>query len=86
MSNRQLGQARSTALVDDAGLRLYQIYRQRRGKLPFDEMCFIELADDNLENEMLSYSVWCSSTPIPKCFDNNLQPRNLITKGRQSSW
>ena len=81
MSNRQLGQARSTALVDDAGLRLYQIYRQRRGKLPFDEIRFVEIAGDNLEHEMLSYSVWCSSTPIPKYFDNNLQPRNPNHEG-----
>jgi len=72
---RQLGQATSTAGADESALRLYQIYRQRKGKTPFGEMRFVEIEADNLENEVFNYAIWCSSTPIPRFFDDNLQPR-----------
>jgi hypothetical protein len=41
---RQLGQAASTARANDSALRLYDIYRARRGKLPFDQMRDVEIA------------------------------------------
>jgi len=39
-------------------------------------MRHVEIVADNLEFEILSFSKWCSSTPIPKSFDDNLQPTN----------
>lgn len=72
---RQLGQAEITASADASALRLYEVYRSRKGKAPFESMRFIEIECDNLENEIFSFARWCSSTPIPKFFQNDLQPR-----------
>ena len=72
---RQLGQAEITALADASALRLYEVYRSRKGKAPFKSMRFIEIECDNLENEIFSFARWCSSTPIPKFFQDDLQPR-----------
>ena len=56
-------------------VRLYNIYRQRRGKITkFEDMSFQEIETDNLENEIKNFAKWCSSTPIPRKFDDNLQP------------
>ena len=73
-TSRELGQAESTAAADKAAKRLYEIYRERKGKVPFDRMHPIEIQYDCLETEMFNYQVWLSSTAIPKNFDNNLQP------------
>jgi hypothetical protein len=72
---RQLGQAEITALADASALRLYEVYRSRKGKAPFQSMRYIEIECDNLENEIFSFARWCSSTPIPKFFQDDLQPR-----------
>jgi hypothetical protein len=37
-------------------------------------MRFIEIENDNFQSEILRYCTWCSSTPIPARFDENLEP------------
>jgi hypothetical protein len=70
-----LGQAASTAGGDEAALRLYDAYRARRpNKVPFRQMRYVEIEHDNLESEILNFCLWCSSTAIPRFFDDNLQP------------
>jgi hypothetical protein len=63
-------------------MKLYKVYRKRKGKLPFEQMRYIEIEADNLENEILGYAIWCSSTPIPRYFDDNLQPRSQSQEGQ----
>ena len=77
-----LGQAASTAGGDEAALRLYDAYRARRpNKVPFREMRYVEIEHDNLESELLNFCLWCSSTAIPRFFDDNLQPRRESDDG-----
>lgn len=78
---RLLGEAAATAASGDSAMKLYEVYRERKGKLPFDRMRFVEIESDNLENEILNYSIWCSSTPIPRYFDSNLQPKSQNQEG-----
>jgi hypothetical protein len=67
-----LGQAASTAGGDEAALRLYDAYRARRpNKVPFRQMRYVEIEHDNLESEILNFCLWCSSTAIPRFFDDN---------------
>ena len=75
-SNTQtLGQAPSTAGAAAAALKLYNIYRRRKEKSLFSDMIFSEIVSDNLEDELLNYSSWYSSTPIP-IFYEKFQPRS----------
>lgn len=71
---RRMGQAESTAKADNSALRLYDIYRKRRGKVPFAQMQYIEIEQDNFETEMFNYQNWISSSLIPCFFDDDLQP------------
>lgn len=41
----------------------------------------IEITADNLEYEMLSFTTWCASTPIPRNFDDSLQPKRQSGDG-----
>ena len=65
-SGRDLGQASSTAAADDSAMKLYNIFRVRRGRFPFNDMRFVEIESDNLEYEIKSYATFCATTPIPK--------------------
>jgi hypothetical protein len=78
-----LTQAASTAAGrGEAALRLYDAYRARRpNKVPFRQMRYIEIEHDNLESEILNFCLWCSSTAIPRFFDDNLQPRRESDDG-----
>jgi hypothetical protein len=72
---RTLGQAPSMAGANAAALKLYNVYHGRKEKPLFSDMLFAEIVSDNLEGEIFNYSSsWCSSTPIPIFFDENLQP------------
>ncbi len=51
-SNHRLGSAPETLRGDGKAIRLYNAYRNHRGKPPFDEMLYIEIEEDNLENEI----------------------------------
>ena len=71
-----LGDATSTIAAGESALRLYAAFRRQHGRCVHDDMLYVEIVADNLEFEILSFSKWCSSTPIPKSFDDNLQPTN----------
>jgi len=78
----RFGQAKMTAGADDAALRLYDAYRRlRQERDPFDQMRRVEIEGDNLEAEILLFCKFCSSTPIPHNFDENLEPRNNNNDG-----
>ena len=72
---RNMGNAVSTAGGNDAALRLFEVYRRRKGKTPLSQLRLIEIEGDNLESETFQLCNWMSTTPIPTFFDNNLQPR-----------
>jgi hypothetical protein len=58
------------------------LYRARRpNKVPFRQMRYVEIEHDNLESEILNFCLWCSSTAIPRFFDDNLQPRRESDDG-----
>ena len=82
-NTRTLGQAPSTAVADAAALKLYDVYRGRKEKSLFSDMLFAEVVSDNLEGEIFNYSSWCSSTPIPAFFDENLQPQPRSGRNHQ---
>jgi hypothetical protein len=44
-------------------------------------MRYVEIEHDNLESEILNFCLWCSSTAIPRFFDDNLQPRRESDDG-----
>ena len=75
-NTRIMGQALSSDGADVAALRLYDVYRGRKEKSLFSDMLFAEIMSDNIEDELLNYSRWCSSTPIPTFFGENLQARS----------
>jgi hypothetical protein len=78
-----LTQAASTAAGrGEAALRLYDAYRARGpNKVPFRQMRHVEIEHDNLESEILNFCLWCSSTAIPRFFDDNLHPRRESDDG-----
>jgi hypothetical protein len=49
--------------------------------VPFRQMRYVEIEHDNLESEILNFCLWCSSTAIPRFFDDNLQPRRESDDG-----
>ena len=71
-SNTQtLVQSPSTAGAAAAALKLYNICRRRKEKSLFSDMLFSEIVSTNLEDELLNYSSWWYSTPIPIYFTKN---------------
>ena len=71
---RKLGQAPSTAGVDAAALKLYNVYRGRKEKSLFSDMLFTEIMSDNLEGDLINYSIWSSSTLIPTLLTKTCSP------------
>jgi hypothetical protein len=53
--SQRIGQASSTAAASDAALRLYEIYRKRKGKTLFKDLRAIEIQGENLEHEIIGY-------------------------------
>lgn len=71
-NNRTLGQAPSSYATTQSGLRLAKAYRKLR-QLP-ENVVEAEIAEDNIIHYMSSLCCWAAVTPIPKYFDDNLQP------------
>jgi hypothetical protein len=55
-------------------MRLYDVFRARRGMEASSTMRYVEITNDFLQSGFLNFCNWVSSTPIPAYFDENLQP------------
>lgn len=82
MAQRQqrLGQAQATANNRAAGIKLFNIYREERHLVPFEQMLYTEIEGDNLNNLFLSIAQTLSSRPIPYNATSNFMPRNPENK------
>lgn len=80
---RQIGKSDSTAFASNAAIKLYDAYRKLQQKPKFMEMDIIEIENDHLAAEILNFCQWISSTPIPRYFNEDLQPKKEVEGATQ---
>lgn len=69
-----LGRAPNTIRGDRAPIKWVETYRRIHGKCSFNDMKYIEIENDNLEDMIIGMVSYASTTAIPRYYVDNFEP------------